>query len=104
MNSQDLMKSIIQRVATGPDLSKDIAFCCLSLWARIAAKIPSFSSILSRFMRKAIKKMAERTSSISLTRETKKKSLKHISYSFVFTTHHNIHNSCQLEDTIITMH
>ncbi|CAC9451505.1 Anthranilate phosphoribosyltransferase like (EC 2.4.2.18) [uncultured Gammaproteobacteria bacterium] len=26
MNSQDLMKSIIQRVATGPDLSKDIAF------------------------------------------------------------------------------
>ena len=26
MNAQDLMKSIIQRVATGPDLSKDIAF------------------------------------------------------------------------------
>ncbi len=26
MNSQDLMKSIIQRVATGPDLSKDISF------------------------------------------------------------------------------
>ncbi len=26
MNTQDLMKSIIQRVATGPDLSKDIAF------------------------------------------------------------------------------
>ena len=26
MNSQELMKSIIQRVATGPDLSKNIDF------------------------------------------------------------------------------